>query len=129
MNPLLQMRAITKSFYGQRVLDAVSLDLYAGEVLALLGENGAGKSTLIKILNGDYRKDEGEILLDGERVEFHEPRDAEKLGIRMIYQELHYAPDLSVAENLLLGHLPHRGWRIDWKAVERTAQEHLALLN
>lgn len=122
------MRAISKTFYGVRVLDDVSLDLYTGEVLALLGENGAGKSTLIKILNGDYQKDEGEILLDGERVEFQEPRDAEGRGIRMIYQELHYAPDLSVAENLLLGHLPRRGWRIDWRAVEQTAREHLALL-
>ncbi len=126
--PLLQMREISKSFYGQRVLDNVSLDLYAGEVLALLGENGAGKSTLIKILNGDYRKDGGDIVLDGQRVEFHEPRHAERYGIRMIYQELHYAPDLSVAENLLLGHLPRKGWRVDWQAAEQTAQENLTLL-
>jgi ABC-type sugar transport system ATPase subunit len=126
--PLLEMRHISKSFYGVRVLDQVSLDLYAGEVHALLGENGAGKSTLIKILNGDYQKDAGEILLDGERVEFRQPRDAEQRGIRMIYQELHYAPDLSVAENLFLGHLPRKGWLVDWKAVEEKAQEYLSLL-
>lgn len=128
-HPVLEMRTISKSFYGVRVLDQVSLDLYAGEVLALLGENGAGKSTLIKILNGDYQKDGGEIMLDGERVEFHEPRDAEHHGIRMIYQEQHYAPDLSVAENLLLGHLPRKGWLVDWKAVAQTAQQYLSLLN
>ncbi len=126
--PMLEMRNISKSFYGVRVLDQVSLDLYAGEVLALLGENGAGKSTLIKILNGDYQRDGGEVLIDGQSVTFREPRDAEQHGIRMIYQELHYAPDLSVAENLLLGHLPRKGWLIDWKAVEQTAQDYLSLL-
>lgn len=126
--PLLEMRDISKSFFGVTVLDRVSLDLYAGEVLALLGENGAGKSTLIKILNGDYRKDGGEIVIDGQPVTLREPRDAEAHGIRMIYQELHYAPDLSVAENLLLGHLPRRGPFVDWKAVDETARKYLALL-
>ncbi|MBC7813074.1 MAG: sugar ABC transporter ATP-binding protein, partial [Burkholderiales bacterium] len=126
--PLLVMENITKSFYGVKVLDDVSLDLYSGEVLALLGENGAGKSTLIKILNGDYQRDAGDIMLEGQRVEFREPRDAEQRGIRMIYQELHYAPDLSVAENLLLGHLPCKGWFVDWSAVEATAQRYLSML-
>src|SRR3954452_16871755 len=106
--PLLQMKDIQKSFYGVVVLDCVSLDLYGGEVLALLGENGAGKSTLIKILNGDYQKDGGAILIDGQSVQINRPRDAEALGIRMIYQEQHYAGELSVTENLLLGHLPMR---------------------
>src|SRR4051812_10685388 len=87
---LLQMQDITKSFYGVKVLDGVSLDLYGGEVLALLGENGAGKSTLIKILNGDYQKDSGQILIDGAPVQINQPRDAEALGIHMIYQEQHY---------------------------------------
>ncbi len=127
-NPLLEMQSINKSFYGVPVLDQVSIDLYAGEVLALVGENGAGKSTLIKILNGDYQKDSGEIILDGEAVEFREPRHAEARGIRMIYQELHYAPDLSVAENLLLGHLPRKGWLVDWQAVNQKAQQYLSLL-
>ncbi len=106
------MQDIEKSFYGVKVLDHVLLDLYAGEVLALLGENGAGKSTLIKILNGDYQKDGGSILLDGKSVQINQPRDAEALGIRMIYQEQHYAPELSVAETLLLGHLPTRRLRL-----------------
>lgn len=131
--PLLSMQHIAKSFYGVKVLDDVSIDLIAGETLALLGENGAGKSTLIKILNGDYHRDGGEILIDGAPVDIHEPRDAEQLGIRMIYQELHYAPELSVAENLLLGNLPRRtgalGWMIDWAKMNQQAQEALALLN
>jgi ABC-type sugar transport system ATPase subunit len=127
--PILEMREIVKAFFGARVLDRVSLDLYEGEVLALVGENGAGKSTLIKILNGDYSRDSGTILLNGQPVQFSEPRDAETHGIRMIYQELHYAPELSVAENLLLGHLPRRGWLVDWKAVDETARRYLGLLN
>jgi ABC-type sugar transport system ATPase subunit len=131
--PLLEMRDITKSFFGVKVLDGVTLTARPGEVLALLGENGAGKSTLIKILNGDYTRDAGQIFIDGELVEIRAPRDAEELGIRVIYQELHYAPDLSVAENLLLGHLPRRegawrGWMIDWPQAYRRAEELLDLL-
>lgn len=131
--PLLQMLNISKSFYGVKVLDDVSLELHSGETLALLGENGAGKSTLIKILNGDYQRDEGSILINGEAVHLQEPRDAEALGIRMIYQELHYAPDLSVAENLMLGHLPRRGgalrWMIDWQTLREEAAKSLKLLD
>jgi len=125
---LLQMQDIEKSFYGVRVLDKVSIDLYEGEVLALLGENGAGKSTLIKILNGDYQKDDGSILIDGQLVQINQPRDAEALGIRMIYQEQHYAGELSVTENLLLGHLPMRGFMVDWKAAHQQARDQLKLL-
>jgi ABC-type sugar transport system ATPase subunit len=131
--PLLSMQHIAKSFYGVRVLDDVSINLMAGETLALLGENGAGKSTLIKILNGDYRRDAGEIFIEGQPVTIDEPRDAEALGIRMIYQELHYAPELSVAENLLLGRLPRRkgalGWMVNWREMQRAASEALGLLN
>lgn len=132
--PLLLMKDIEKSFYGVRVLDRVSLDLFPGEVLALLGENGAGKSTLIKILNGDYQKDGGEIFIDDQPVTINEPRDAEALGIQMIYQEQHYAPELSVAENLLMGHLPPRGSSpftrnvVDWKKAYELADEQLRLL-
>ncbi|MEL6271803.1 MAG: ATP-binding cassette domain-containing protein, partial [Chloroflexota bacterium] len=131
--PMLEMQQISKSFFGVNVLDQVSIDLNAGEVLALLGENGAGKSTLIKILNGDYQKDGGRILIDGQPVELNEPRDAEQLGIRMIYQELHYAPDLSVTENLLLGHLPQKngifGKMVDWETARKQAREYLNLLD
>lgn len=127
------MREISKSFFGVKVLDQVSIDLYAGEVLALVGENGAGKSTLIKILNGDYQKDAGSIFINGAPVHLAQPRDAEALGIRMIYQELHYAPDLSVAENLLLGHLPHRSgligrYMVDWPKARQMARDFLHML-
>ncbi len=131
---LLRMENISKSFYGVKVLDKVSLDLYAGEVLALVGENGAGKSTLIKILNGDYQKDSGTISLAGQLVHLHQPRDAETLGIRMIYQELHYAPELSVMENLLLGHLPRQSgllgkYLVDWPKARKLAHHYLGLLD
>ncbi len=120
--PLLSMRGIRKSFSGVEVLHGVDLTLHAGEVLALMGENGAGKSTLMKILGGDYRRDGGEITIDGLAREFASPREAEDAGVRVIYQELAYAPDLSVAENVLMGHLPRRGLRVDWAAMnERTA--------
>jgi ABC-type sugar transport system ATPase subunit len=127
------MQGIRKSFSGVEVLHGVDLTLYRGEVLALLGENGAGKSTLIKILNGDYSKDAGEILIDGNPVELKSPREAEHMGISVIYQELNYAPDLSVAENVLVGHLPHRrgplGWLVvDWGETYRRAEQVLAIL-
>src|SRR5438552_17237210 len=106
--PLLEMRGIRKSFSGTEVLHGVDLRLDGGEVLALLGENGAGKSTLIKILNGDYSRDRGEILLDGQTVHFRSPRDAQRAGLRVIYQELNDAAELSATENVLLGRLPRR---------------------
>jgi ribose transport system ATP-binding protein len=132
--PLLEMKQIHKSFFGVKVLDDVSLTARAGEVLALLGENGAGKSTLIKILNGDYQMDSGEISIEGERVIFREPYDAEAKGIHMIYQEQHYVPELSVAENLMLGNLPTRGgligrWTVDWNRMRALAAERLQVLN
>jgi ribose transport system ATP-binding protein len=128
------MEHISKSFFGVKVLDEVSIDLYPGEVMALIGENGAGKSTLIKILNGDYLKDSGTILMDGRPVTIDRPKDAEDLGIRMIYQELHHCHDLSVTENLLLGHLPRGQGRlgkyvVDWSKAHRLARDHLGMLD
>ncbi len=133
--PLLEMRQIRKSFSGTEVLHGVDLALNAGEVLALLGENGAGKSTLMKILNGDYSKDAGQVLLDGQAVEFRSPRDAQRAGIQVIYQELNDAPDLSAAENVLLGHLPRRSRNfpgsllVDWNEAQRRAGAVLSSLN
>jgi ribose transport system ATP-binding protein len=133
-HPILEMQGISKSFFGVKVLDDVSLDLYPGEVMALIGENGAGKSTLIKILNGDYTRDSGTIRVDGQPVEISTPREAEAAGIRMIYQELHHCHDLSVTENLLLGHLPRRQgalgrYVVDWPAARRSAAQHLGMLD
>jgi len=127
--PLLEMRGIRKSFSQIEVLHGVDLTLHSGEVLALLGENGAGKSTLIKILNGDYPRDDGQILLDGNRVELRSPREAQRAGIRVIYQELNDAPDLSAAENVLLGQLPRRaGMFVDWSETRRRAGDVLLAL-
>src|SRR5215475_14410168 len=103
--PLLELHTIRKDFPGVRALDGVSFDLEPGEIHALCGENGAGKSTLIKILCGVYPAGSygGEILLSGEPVRFRSLRDSEARGIALIAQELALVPDLSVAENLVLG--------------------------
>ena len=130
---LLQMRGIVKRFAGVEVLHGVDLTLHAGEVLALMGENGAGKSTLMKILGGDYARDGGEIILNGQSVDFRTPSQAENAGVRVIYQELNYAPDLSVTENILLGQWPRKSgvlgkWAIDWDAAHERAAQVLARL-
>src|SRR5512138_3735200 len=104
--PILEMRGMRKAFPGVVALDGVDLTLEAGDVHMLLGENGAGKSTLMKILSGAYRKDAGEIRINGRTVEIGGPRDALALGIRVIYQELNLVAGLSVAENIFLGALP-----------------------
>ena len=121
--PALEMRGISKTFPGVVALDRVDLTLEAGDVHMLLGENGAGKSTLMKILSGAYRKDAGEIVVDGRPVEIGSPRDALALGIRVIYQELNLVPQLSVAENIFLGAAPAlMPGVIDWRTLyARTA--------
>jgi ribose transport system ATP-binding protein len=125
--PVLEMRGIGKSFPGVVALDGVDLTLQAGEVHVLLGENGAGKSTLIKILSGAYRRDRGQILLNGRAAGIDHPRDALALGIRVIYQELNLVPHLSVAENIFLGAIPTRwGGVIDWHALNHRAAQLLA---
>ncbi len=125
---LLELRSITKEFPGVRALDGVSFDLEEGEVHALCGENGAGKSTLIKILCGFYPSGTygGEILLRGQPVHFRTLKAAESHGIALIAQELALVPELSVAENLVLGHEPMRRGLIDWDAVAANAQTALA---
>jgi len=122
----LKMSHIAKSFSGVQVLKDVTLRLDAGKVLALLGENGAGKSTMIKILNGDYSKDAGEIILNGTPVSINSPADAAKLGIRVIYQELNYVPHTSVMENIFVGHLSRKlGFFVDWKKLRVESQKLL----
>lgn len=101
--PLLEMRGVSKSFGASRALDGVSLELAAGEVHALIGENGAGKSTLMKILSGAHQPDAGEMTLGGVRYAPKGPREARKLGVAMIYQELALAPHLTVEANVMLG--------------------------
>jgi ribose transport system ATP-binding protein len=102
--PILQMRGVSKSFFGIKALRAVDLTVYAGEIHALMGENGAGKSTLMKILSGAYRPDPGgEIRIEGKPVRIEGPLGGRAAGISIIYQELSLAPNLTVAENIYLG--------------------------
>jgi len=124
--PLLAVEGLRKVFPGVVALDGVSFDLRPGEVHVLLGENGAGKSTLIKCLAGVYQPDAGRILVDGEPRRLHGARDAERLGIATIHQELNLVPGLSVAENVLLGRPPRRYGLIDRRAARRQAATALA---
>ncbi|MAC81647.1 MAG: ABC transporter ATP-binding protein [Rhodobacteraceae bacterium] len=101
--PLVEMRDVSVSFGGIKAVDHVSIDLHPGEVVGLLGHNGAGKSTLIKCLSGAYRMDAGEIRIDGQRVDIHNPRDARRYNIETIYQTLALADNLDAASNLFLG--------------------------
>ena len=101
--PLVEMRDISISFGGIKAVDHVSVDLYPGEVVGLLGHNGAGKSTLIKCLSGAYQADAGEIFINGEKAEIANPRDARKYNIETIYQTLALADNLDAASNLFLG--------------------------
>ncbi|MCU0909600.1 MAG: ATP-binding cassette domain-containing protein [Rhodobacteraceae bacterium] len=101
--PLVELRDISIAFGGVKAVDRVSIDLYPGEVVGLLGHNGAGKSTLIKCLSGAYKQDSGDILINGERVTINNPRDARAFNIETIYQTLALADNLDAASNLFLG--------------------------
>ena len=125
---LLEMKGIGKTFPGVKALQGVSLTVREGQVHALLGENGAGKSTLIKILSGAYTKDEGQIFFEGKPVEIRAPQDAQALGISTIYQEFNLARDLTIAENIFLGHLPKKGFAVDWDKVKAGSREILNTL-
>jgi ribose transport system ATP-binding protein len=100
---LLSVQGLTKSFPGVRALDAVDLELQAGEIHALLGENGAGKSTLIKVLGGAVVPDAGAVALEGRPLGFGDPVAARRRGISIVYQEFTLVPELSVADNIFLG--------------------------
>ena len=127
---ILALDGISKSFPGVRALANVSFDVRSGEVHALLGENGAGKSTAIKIMSGVYQPDTGTILLDGKAVRFASPQEAQAAGIATIYQELLLFPELSVAENIFMGHAPRgRFGAIDWKDMRGKAEKLLASLD
>jgi len=103
MTPILQLKGITKRFPGVLANDHIDLDLRKGEILALLGENGAGKTTLMNILYGLYQPDEGEILIEGEKVTIDSPTDAIKTGIGMVHQHFMLIPVFTVTENVMLG--------------------------
>src|SRR5947208_1673047 len=124
------MRRISKSFPGVQALKGVSISVRSGEVRALLGENGAGKSTLMNILDGVFSEYGGEISLDGHIVSIRSPRDAQKLGIAMIHQELNLVPELSVSDNIFLGReLRTPLGTIDRKRMQRKTAALLAELD
>ena len=125
---VLQLHNITKTFPGVMALKDVSFSLKRGTFHAIVGENGAGKSTLMKIIKGMYQPDSGEIYVDGEKKVFHHPSESEACGIAMVYQELQYVPELTVAENMFVGKYPSKdkmGLFVDWKAVRETAKKQL----
>ncbi len=124
----IRFDSITKTFPGVRALDGVSFGVREGSVHALLGENGAGKSTLLKVLSGVYVPDGGTMLFDGRPRVFSSTLEAIREGIAVIYQELHLVPDMSVGENLLLGHMPGRFGFVDRRGMREMALRELAIL-
>jgi simple sugar transport system ATP-binding protein len=127
----IEVRGVYKYFQAVTALRDVNLKLYSGEVLGVVGDNGAGKSTLMKMLSGLYQPSRGEILFEGVPIRFSSPKDARRLGIEMVYQDLALAGNMQVAENIYLGREPTRRYLggllelIDHQACRRQAQEHL----
>ena len=123
--PLLGVEGISKSFPGVLALQDVSLQVFSGEVLGLVGENGAGKSTLMKILSGVYQPDGGEVVFAGAPVNLQSPRQAQDLGISIIYQEFNLMPNLSVEENVFVGREPNSGGFVRWRALRGQTRDLL----
>jgi len=124
-NHILSMQGIYKAFPGVQALEDVDFTLQRGEIHGLVGENGAGKSTLIRVLTGVERPDAGSIEFEGEQVLIRSPQHAQALGISTVYQEINLCPNLTVAENILIGRAPGKSWGIDWKAMNARAREIL----
>jgi len=128
--PLVEMRDIRVSFGGVHAVDGVSIDLFPGEVVALVGGNGAGKTTLIKTLSGAHKADSGEIFVNGERATINNPRDARELGVETIYQTLALADNIDAPSNIFLGReLRTRLGTLDDTAMESTTRELMGRLN
>ncbi len=131
--PLLEARGIIKRFGAITALDRVDMRVYPGEVLGVVGDNGAGKSTLMKVLSGLYKASEGELIFEGGRVELHSPKDAQNIGIEMVYQDLALAGNLPIHENIYLGREPGKkriGFTVvDHKLSRKMAMEHLDRLH
>ncbi|MDO4475204.1 MAG: sugar ABC transporter ATP-binding protein [Lachnospiraceae bacterium] len=122
----LRVSGVSKSFPGVKALDNINFSVRKGTLHALCGENGAGKSTLMKIINGLYKADAGQIYIDGQPVEIKNPIQARDFGIAMIAQELNYVPEMSIEENIFLGRLPVTGpGKVDWKRVRKETLELL----
>src|SRR4051794_29504490 len=121
--PVLSVHDASKRFAGVRALQQVSVDFLPGRVHALVGENGAGKSTLIKVMTGVYQLDSGQVRYRGEEISFSSPRAAQQTGIATIYQEVHLAPQLSVARNFFLGREITRFGSLNRGAMNRRSAE------
>jgi D-xylose transport system ATP-binding protein len=129
--PILELRGISKSFGAVQALYEVDFHVSAGEVMALVGDNGAGKSTLIKCIAGIYSIDSGEVLFEGQPVSIHGPKDAARLGIEVVYQDLALADNLDVVQNMFLGReeLTHPLRSLDELTMEKRANDTLASLS
>jgi D-xylose transport system ATP-binding protein len=129
MQPLLQIKNVSKAFGHVEALNDITLDIYPGEVLGILGDNGAGKSTLIKILSGVYYMDRGTIFFDGKEIRISTPSDAQNVGIATVYQDLSLIDSRPVANNIFLGREPrYWGFIINRKKMEKDALQVLETL-
>jgi D-xylose transport system ATP-binding protein len=126
--PLLELRNLTKAFGSVQALSGVDMDVRSGEVMALVGDNGAGKSTLIKCIAGTHTADSGEILFDGREVKIHGPKDAARLGIEVVYQDLALCDNLDVVQNVYLGREVNRFQILNEAAMEQTTSATLKSL-
>lgn len=126
---VLELKNVTKIFPGVKALNQVHFNLRKGEIHALMGENGAGKSTFIKVITGVHQADEGELFLDGEKVVFKGPKDAQSVGIAAVYQHPTSYPDLTVTENIFMGHEIIKNNMIRWKQMNQEADKLLKELN
>jgi inositol transport system ATP-binding protein len=126
----LRVSNVEKSFQGVKALDKINFTVKKGTVHVICGENGAGKSTLMKIINGIYKPDSGQILIDGKAVEINNPIQARSLGISMIFQELNYMPEMTIEESLFVGNWPRdRYGKVDWKEIRKRTSELLKIEN
>ncbi|MPY77523.1 MAG: ATP-binding cassette domain-containing protein [Actinophytocola sp.] len=127
--PILELHGLNKSFGPVHVLHDVDLKVRAGEVTALVGDNGAGKSTLVKCIAGIHAADSGEVRFQGEQVHIRGPKDAARLGIEVVYQDLALADNLDIVQNMFLGRERGSGWLLDEASMEQAARQTLASLS
>ena len=125
MTPLIEMNNISLRFGGNQALNDVSIDLYPGEVVGLLGHNGAGKSTLIKVLAGAYKADSGQIKVEGKEVQINNPQDSQRQGIETIFQTLALADNLDAVANIFLGREKRKGFQLDEDTMEVEARKEI----